>query len=308
MYVQKCPVCGSSHTLKNGTRDGRQLYICGDCRYQFRVCRHIPLDVLWHEYSEGKQTTSELAKRWGVSCSTIKRRLREVVREWQQPALCGGGFVHLDTTYWGRNWGVLLAIDSRSGRPLFLKFVRHECVDDYREAVCSIRERGYEVRGVIIDGIRSLFRLFADLPIQMCQFHMRQIVRRYISNKPRLLAARELKELMSRLTQMEKQEFEAAYEAWKIKWDSTLKRRSLLKSGKTHFTHRRLRSAMLSIDFYLPYLFTYQRSNCQGMPNTNNKIEGVFTDLKKNLNIHSGMNETSRKRLISGFFLAWKEL
>ena len=40
------------------------------------------------------------------------------------------------------------------------------------------------------------------------------------------------------------------------------------------------------------------------MPNTNNKIEGTFTDLKKNLNNHSGMSQENRKRFISGFFLA----
>ena len=40
------------------------------------------------------------------------------------------------------------------------------------------------------------------------------------------------------------------------------------------------------------------------MPNTNNKIEGTFTDLKKNLNNHSGMSQENRKRFIIGFFLA----
>ena len=29
------------------------------------------------------------------------------------------------------------------------------------------------------------------------------------------------------------------------------------------------------------------------MPNTNNKIEGTFTDLKKNLNNHSGLTRDS---------------
>ena len=40
------------------------------------------------------------------------------------------------------------------------------------------------------------------------------------------------------------------------------------------------------------------------MPDTNNKIEGTFTDLKKNLNNHSGLTQENRKRFISGFFLA----
>ena len=64
---------------------------------------------------------------------------------------------------------------------------------------------------------------------------------------------------------------------------------------------------MHSIDFYLPYLFTYRRHECCGMPNTNNKLEGTFTDLKKNLNNHSGMTQENRKRFISGFFLALTE-
>ena len=40
------------------------------------------------------------------------------------------------------------------------------------------------------------------------------------------------------------------------------------------------------------------------MPDTNNKIEGTFTDLKKNLNNHSGSTQENRKRFISGFSLA----
>ena len=64
----------------------------------------------------------------------------------------------------------------------------------------------------------------------------------------------------------------------------------------------RLRSAMNSLDYYLPYLYTYQRPECEGMPNTNNKIEGTFTDLKKNLNNHSGMSIQNRMRFISGYF------
>lgn len=81
-------------------------------------------------------------------------------------------------------------------------------------------------------------------------------------------------------------------------------KRTELKNGKSHYRYRRLRSAMNSIDFYLPYLFTYQEDGCSGMPNTNNKIEGTLTDLKRNLNNHSGMSETNRKLFVCGFFLA----
>ena len=81
-----------------------------------------------------------------------------------------------------------------------------------------------------------------------------------------------------------------------------LNRQTVHKDGKSYYLHRRLRSAMNSLDYYLPYLYTYQRPECEGMPNTNNKIEGTFTNLKKNLNNHSGMSIQNRMRFISGYF------
>lgn len=303
---KKCPVCHSSNTKRNGQRKGRQLYKCMSCGYQFRSHNEISSDELWRLYTENKQTIGELAQAYSVSESTIKRRLSEITKEWEQPALCGSGFVHLDATYWGRNWGVLLALDEESGMPLFVSFINHERVQDYIDAVTSIQQRGFIIKGLILDGMQSLFREFKDHKLQMCHFHMRQIVRRYVTKSPKLLAARELNELMKDLTKLSKQEFTDRYQQWKTQWEATLNRRSQLKSGKTQYTHRRLRSAMHSIDFYMPYLFTYQTDGCEGMPNTNNKIEGTFTDLKKNLNNHSGMNEQNRKRFICGFFLALK--
>lgn len=277
------------------------------CGHQFRAQRGIDTAELWNTYVDGKQTIAELSFKYSVSQSTIKRVLRKISLNWSQPPLEGSGFVHLDATYWGRNSGIMLALDNATGKPLYLSFINHEKTSDYRDAISSIEQRGYVVRGIVIDGRKSLFEAFSKYHVQMCQFHMIQIVRRYLTRNPKMLAARELKDLAQRLTTMSKDEFETAYVSWKTTWEATLNRRSTLKSGKTQYTHKRLRTAMHSIDFYLPYLFTYQKEECKGMPNTNNKIEGTFTDLKKNLNNHSGMSEKNRKRFVSGFFLALEE-
>ena len=308
MYKLKCPVCGDTHTVKNGKRRGVRTYLCKGCGYQFRNNTDIRHDALWRSYQEGKQTISELAAAHGVSDSTIKRRLREIEKVWVQPQLSGSGYVHLDATYWGHNWGVLLALDESSGKPLYVAFIAHEKVQDYVDAVRSIEERGYTIKGIVIDGMKSLFSEFSSYRIQMCQYHMIQIVRRYLTQHPRIVAARELKALVDNIANEDGVEFENKYRQWKSKWEDMLNRRSTLKSGKTQFTHKRLRSAMHSVDFYLPYLFTYQLPECCGMPNTNNKIEGTFTDLKNNLNNHSGMSKENRKRFISGFFLALGEI
>lgn len=170
--------------------------------------------------------------------------------------------------------------------PLFAIFAddsksEKQTVGDYRDAIESIESRGYRIDGIVIDGMRSLFREFSAYKVQMCQFHMCQIVRRYLTRKPRMLASRELLSLICGLTRADRDGFTEAYRCWKEKWDVFVN----------------------SIDFHLPYLFTFRE--CAGMPNTNNKIEGIFTDLKKNPNNHSGMSEENRKRFIIGFFKAW---
>ena len=179
-----------------------------------------------------------------------------------------------------------------------MAFVKNETIQDYKNAIVSITERSYIIRGIIIDGKLHLFKIFSNYPIQMCQYHMIQIVKRYLTNNPKMHVSMELKELIGKLTIMKQCVFEKEYNQWKLKWDKTLNRRSTLKSGKKPYTHRRLRSAMHSIDFYLDFLFTYQKNECKGMPNTNNKIEGTFTDLKKNLNNHSGLSIENRKRFM----------
>lgn len=305
MNKSKCPVCDSLHTKKNGKRNGSQVYKCIDCGYQFRNSKLPSEDTLWRLYQDNKQTVSELSKMFGTSESTIKRLLANIKKEWIQPDLSGcSGHVHLDATYWGHNWGVMLALDEESGYPLYVEFIKSETNMDYLNAVHSVKERGYVIKGLIIDGKQSLFSVFSDYKIQMCQFHMKQIIKHYLTRNPRLKAARELKKLMETLTSSNGEKFKAEYQSWKVTWSNTLSKRSLLKSGKSQYTHKRLRSAMHSLDFYMPYLFTYQDPECKGMPNTNNKIEGTFTDLKKNLNNHSGMSIENRKRFICGFFLA----
>ena len=171
---------------------------------------------------------------FNVSDSTIKRMLAHVTKEWVQPDLSRhSGYVHLDATYWGHNWGVFLALDDASGYPLYVEFIKSETTADYLNAVRSIEARGYLSKGLIIDGRQGLFNLLAGYNLQMCQFHMKQIIRRYLTNNPRLKAARALKELMVTLPSITETEFKERYISWRNFWADTLNKRSLLKSGKT---------------------------------------------------------------------------
>lgn len=304
MNKKKCPTCGSSKTKRNGIRKGVQLYKCLDCNRQFRGGAILDSAEIWEAYLNGKQTIHELAERYKVSTSSIKRRLRLIEHVWYQPDLTGmSGFVHLDATYWGHNWGIMLALDEETDLPLYLTFIKNETIQDYRAAVASIEAAGYEIRGIIIDGKQMLFKEFERYPIQMCQFHMMQIVKRYLTKNPKMNASKDLMYLFEHMYELDKEDFWNEYEFWKKQYEIFLNKRTTHKNGKTYYLHRRVRTLVNSIDYYQPYLFTYQLTGCEGMPNTNNKIEGTFTDLKKNLNNHSGMSIQNRIRFISGYFL-----
>ena len=305
MYTTKCPFCQSSQVKRNGHNHGVQLYKCKLCGRQFLGrYRRLSSVQVWSAYLEGKQTIVEVAQCHQVSESTIKRLLRKSTFEWEQPTLTGrSGFVHLDATYWGRNWGIVLAIDEATGDVLYLAFIKHETTQAFVDAIAAIVTAGYTIKGIIIDGKIELFTAFADYPIQMCQFHMIQIVKRYLTKNPKMNASKELMLLCRYMIKSREVDFVRDYEAWKKRWHDFLNKRTTHKDGKTYYLHRRVRTLVHSIDFYLPYLFTFQKPECVGMPNTNNKIEGTFTDLKKNLNNHSGLTIDHRRQFIIAYFL-----
>lgn len=290
---------------KNGRRSGVQLYKCMACDRQFRGHVTASTDEIWHLYLENKQTVKEIASLTGLSPSTVKRRLSEITIECKQPELSGSGTIHLDATYFGRNTGVMAALESCTSKLLYMKHIAHEHVSDYEDAVRLISSCGYTIRGVVIDGLQPLFAALSDYPLQMCHFHMVAIVRRKLTKNPQLPAGKELLGLIYRLKSMKGSEFKAEFEGRKRRWHSFLVEKTTNSAtGKTIYTHQRLRSAMVSINFYMKWLFTFEGIN--GMPNTNNILEGTFTDLKNNIRNYPGMSEDSRQRFMNGFFLAYK--
>lgn len=304
---KKCPLCNSPVVKKDGKRKSVQRYRCMACGHRFSGGRNITKEYIWEMYLHGKQTIAQISETTGLSASTITRRLASVSLNWDQPKVGGCGVVHLDAAYFGRNTGVLLALESGTGRLLYMKHIAHEHISDYEEAVRHIVGCGYLILGIVIDGLQKLFVVLSEYRIQMCQFHMVAIIRRKMTKKPQLEAGKELLELAYRLKGMDKDTFVGEFEKWKEKWHDFLKEKTVNEIiGSPVYTHQRLRSAMVSISTYLPFLFTYE--DVDGMPNTNNMIEGTFTDMKKTLRNHPGMIEDNRKRMVNGFFLAYAKL
>jgi hypothetical protein len=188
---------------------------------------------------------------------------------------------------------------------LYKQYVRYETNALYLAGISEIRRRGIDIQCIVCDGRRGLFGLFGAIPLQMCQFHQIQIVQRYLTRKPKTQAANELKKLTLQLTKQTNEEVVNCLNNWHLRWIGYLNERSKSPTtGKTYYTHKRLRSAYLSLKRNLSYLFVFQDYTELTVPNTTNALDGQFADLKNKLRNHNGLAKARKMRFIDGFFKA----
>jgi transposase-like protein len=176
--------------------------------------------------------------------------------------------------------------------------VKYETVDEYRRGIDHIMSQGCSVTGIVCDGRKGLFQAFPGIPIQMCQFHQKQIITRYLTDSPKLQAGVELHKIVDSLTTSCEEVFSMLIEIWIQKWDQFLKEKTYSETGKWFYTHKRLRSAVRSLKSNLPYLFTYHKYPELHIPNTTNSLEGVNSAIKSKIKIHQGIKPDRRQKII----------
>ena len=291
---------------KNGHRRGCQMYKCHVCGRQFQGGRQIDDKSCWASYVNGKLTYKELAAMYGCSARTISRRISKVTSEFV-PAYPKGAVVIMDTTYFGRKFGVMLFQDAGSGRILYRKYVRNETNEGYMSGLQILKDHGVDIKAVVCDGRVGLLEGIIGIPAQMCQFHQLQIIRRTLTRNPQLLAGCELLSLCLTIKSSTKAEFSRLFDEWCGKWKDFLDERTALVSGKTTYTHRRLRSARKTIAKHLPWLFTYEEYPDYDIPNTSNKLEGTNSEMKRRLHSHNGLTEQNKKKFIDEFLKTWEK-
>lgn len=211
----------------------------------------------------------------------------------------------MDTTYWGRSFGVMLFKDALTKENLLKYYVKTETNILYIQGINELKNRGFKILGIVCDGRKGLIQSFKDIPVQMCQFHQSAIIRRYLTKRPKLDASKELMEVVDLMKQTDRESFEKALNLWFEKWETFLNERTINPmTNKSYYTHKRLRSAYRSLKNNLPWLFTWHDYIELGIPNTTNAIDGHFADLKNKLRNHNGLSLKRKKKFIDGFLKA----
>lgn len=97
-----------------------------------------------------------------------------------------------------------------------------------------------------------------------------KVIQTKLTKHPESTAGKELLDIAYLLAHTDKESFEGALDAWRMRNKSYMDERSLPDAdGKTHYLHKRLRSAFLSLKRNTPYLWTWYEHIDLGIPNTN---------------------------------------
>ena len=134
---------------------------------------------------------------------------------------------------------------------------------------------------------------------------MKKICQRYITMNPKLQASKDLKKIVSRLTQTNEKNFTKNLNNWYDIYKDFLDELTVNSiTGECFYTHPRIRSAYRSLITHLPYLFTYKNHTNLEIYNTTNSLEGgVFSHMKKMISLHRGLSKNMKLRLVDYYLL-----
>lgn len=214
----------------------------------------------------------------------------------------------VDATYFRKKkntepWCAVVFRDPIKKENLWYGFGDVETHNLYQEGRRYLESLGYIILGVTGDGKSCIRKVFDDIPFQMCLVHMERIVVRKITRNPKLEAGVVLLALIKTLGRCPSDVWKDRYKKYIEKYRNFLNEKSInLESGMQDWTHRDLRSAVLSVQMFLPYLFSYEKT--KELSQTTNSLEGHFSHIKDIVRIHRGISTFLLKKVLSSIFLA----
>jgi len=258
-----------------------------------------------------RQTLKQLSVKYNRSISWVVKKRDEYIVDIKVHNPRAVNLV-CDATFYGKRQdklGTLVFKDVESKEILIWKHIQSEIVQDYKYLKEELLRLGYTIQSATLDGKRGLTKAFKDTPIQMCHFHQKKIVQRYITMRPKLDASKDLKKIVSRLTQTTEKNFTQKLDDWYGTYKDFLDEKSVSSTTRElNYTHPRIRAAYRSLRTNLPYLFTYKNHKNLSISNTTNALEGgVFSHMKNMISLHRGLSKSLKLNLVDYYLVNYKK-
>jgi hypothetical protein len=197
-------------------------------------------------------TLVQIAEKLGISVRTLRTHFDAIHFEYvPKPPPISPVTMIIDATFFGRAYGYLCFSDGK--QIIHFLEIKTESVADLTRGIGDLVANGYQFRSFTIDGKRgfipTLQRIFPDIPVQMCLFHQKCIIHRYITNNPKSACGIAIKNLTTNLGKQDPT-------AWKADLQELLLQHNHFLSQKNdagRYMHARLRSALRSLQNNLPF-------------------------------------------------------
>lgn len=262
-----------------------------------------PVKGLWSRYVFGKQTFREMDQD--------KRTIRKLFEKYEAPQKeHRPRSVHLvaDATYFGErleksSWCVAVLRDPRAKENLVWQFAETETTSLYALLKQQLTDLGYTILSVTADGFSGIQSAFSDIPYQMCQVHMERLVTRGTTRNPQTEAGIVLLSLVRTLHTAGSDTFNRRLNAYIAKYQDFLNEKTTNPlTGERYWTHKELRSAVISLIHYRKYLFTFETN--KKIPKTTNSLEGHFSHINEIISIHRGLSRPQKQKVLHTILLA----
>jgi transposase-like protein len=183
MFKKSCKKCESFRIKKDGKMRGKQRYKCLSCGYVFQNASRE--QELREQYTKGKQTYQQLSATYGLSVYKVRKLLDNATVQQEIVEIKGKVVVTLDTTYFGRAYGIMVFRSEKLQKNLLWKMVIYETKALYQQGIAELQRQGWVVQAIVCDGKKGVLGRFEDIPTQKCVFHQMKTVRAYLGKYPR---------------------------------------------------------------------------------------------------------------------------
>ena len=182
---------------------------------------------------------------------------------------------------------------TNTGYNLNHAFITSESLSSMSTLLDQFSVSGYHLHATsfTIDGRRFMFDLlkkkYPNIPIQMCIFHMKAIIRRYITLRPKTRLWKAFMILKACLGLVNETMFLRLFHQVEVIYAEFL----LERNERWEFEHKKLRTVMGSIRYYMPYLYTHEHYSDIKISRTTGECDGYFAHIKDKLWVHRWLRE-----------------
>ena len=274
-------------------------YKCLGCGNQFQNKRRPSKSdqKVWKDHVWKRQTVKDLTETYRKSEKTIRHIIDRAETRPSVPIPPRQVVCVFDATHLGDD--VLLAAREPNLKVnLGWAWIPSETKEGYAALKANLESRGFQLKAVILDGRTGIPTVFRGIPVQICQFHQLQTIKRKLTLRPETEAGQTLLAIGFSISKSDEQTLTHELDEWFKKYGAFINEKTYpLGTKHWRYTHRRVRSAYNSLRKNLPFLFTYQKYPDLNISNTTNSLDGYWSRLKNLLGAHRGKSKERIRKI-----------